>query len=241
MKLTDIVILGAFALSVSACSTTPAPDDLGDLVYTGFSEKSDGTAYHRAMGMSCPSQIDGIPRTSTKVYNDAGTDIGCNYSGGGRILTIYLSQYPQFDLPLIFKDAKAAIEYRFAEQGYVYDEALSDACSSESLDETSILSGLSGLLSGENKTNEITLSPSPSAVYTKGTDMTLVVVDEMFDHEFFKVRYTGAFAGEASVESACEMIRNTYLRIETGVRQERGLKPSSGTSLLDMINLSEGS
>ena len=71
--------------------------------------------------------------------------------------------------------------------------------------------------------------------------MTLVVVDEMFEDEFFKVRYTGPFDGEPSVESACELIRKTYLFVEKGVREDRGLQPASGTSLLDMINLSGGS
>lgn len=241
MKLYKTILLSGLAFGLAACSTTSAPTDLGDLTHTGFSEKSDGTAYHKAMGLRCPAEIDGLPRSSTKVYDDAGTDIGCNYSSGDRVFTLYLSQYPKFDLPLIYQDARRAIEYRFAEQGYEYDEALSETCSSETIDTASILSGLAGIMSGETKNNEITLSPAPSAVYTSGSDMTLVVVDEMFDHEFFKVRYTGDFDGETSVEAACKLVRETYLSIERTVREERGLAPTQGNNLLDMINASDGS
>jgi len=113
-----IIFLGVVALSLSACVTSSSPDDLGKPVYTGFVERSDGTAYHKSMGVSCPETVGGMARTSTHVYNDTGTDISCNYGGGGRVFTIYLSQFPQYDLRQIFQGARAAIESRFSEQGY---------------------------------------------------------------------------------------------------------------------------
>jgi len=235
------MILGAFTLSVTACATTSAPDDLGDLVHTGFSEKSDGTAYHKVMGVSCPAEIGGMVRTSTKVYNDKGTDISCNYGGGGRVFTMYFSQFPKYDLPTIYHGATAAIENGFAKQGYKYDEELSETCSSQSIDSSSILSGLAGIMSGDKQNNTITLSPAPSAVYTLGSDMTLVVVDEMFGHEFFKVRFTGPFDGEPSVKSTCELIRNTYLSTKMFVEEERGIAVSKEERLRRLIDSSNGS
>lgn len=241
MSFKKLIVLGTVALSVTACATTSAPDDLGDLVHTGFSEKSDGTAYHKVMGVSCPAEIGGMIRTSTKVYNDKGTDISCNYGGGGRVFTMYLSQFPKYDLPSIYRGATAAIENGFVEQGYRYDEELSEICSSQSIDSSSILSGLAGFMSGDKQDNTMTLSPAPSAVYTLDSDMTLVVVDEMFDHEFFKVRFTGPFDGEPSVKSTCELIRNTYLSTKTFVEEDRGIEVSKKERLRQLINSSNGS
>lgn len=240
MKTRHFLQLLGPAILLSACATTSAPDDLGELVYTGFSERSDGTAYHKAMGVSCPAQIGDMARTGTYVYNDAGTDISCNYNEGGQIFTLYLSQYSKSSLRQEMQSAMAAIEYRFADEGYAYNEDLSETCSSATLDQTSILSSFAGLLSGENQTNEITINPTPAAVYTKGSDVTLVMVEEMFEKEFFKIRYTGMSADEASVEKICELGRAVYLSTEKFTREDRGLPASEGQNLQDLINASGG-
>lgn len=232
-------IWAGLALIVSACSTTSAPRDLGVLTHTGFSEKADGVAYHKVMGLSCPAAIKGMSRTSTQVYNDSGTDVSCNYAEGSRDFTLYLSEYPGDNLSRNFGLAKNAVDQRFSPQGYKFDEDLSETCSSSSLDEAAILSGLSGILSGANTTNEINLTTFPSAVFTQGDRMTLVIVDEMFEKEFFKVRYTGPYVEESSVEETCNLTRDTYLSLQQAIKVERGIPISDDDKLLNLINAPE--
>ena len=247
LKLNKILLGLGLAFLVTGCASTGSPDDLGELQYTGFSEKSDGTAHLSVMGMSCPNEIDGMARISEYVYNDRGTDASCTYSNstetksGDRLLTVYLSQYPQDSLGGNFQNARAAIESRDTLSDYQYDEDLSDRCSSVSLDEAALLSGFSGLFSGENKTNEITLTTTPSAVYVTDTEMSFVVVEEMFDKEFFKVRYTGPYSGEASVKEKCQVARDTYLSMKRAVEKDRGIEISKEDRLLDLINASDDS
>ena len=233
----EFLLSAGLALSLSACSTTP--EDLGALVHTGFAEKADGSSFHKIMGLSCPANIDGMSRVHTQVYSDDGTDVSCTYSGDGRLFTLYLSEFPNDNLGQIYEAAKRAIDQRFISQGYAFDESLSQVCSSASLDEAAILSGFSGILSGENTSNEINLSVSPSAVYTQAENMTLVTVDEMFEKQFFKIRYTGPFSGENSVKENCELGRETYLSVQSGIRKERGIADTDGDKLLDLINASK--
>ena len=64
-----IIFLGVVALSLSACVTSSSPDDLGKLVYTGFVERSDGTAYHKSMGVSCPETVvEAICKLARDIY-----------------------------------------------------------------------------------------------------------------------------------------------------------------------------
>ena len=233
----EILLSAGLALSLSACSTTP--EDLGALVHTGFAEKADGSSFHKIMGLSCPANIDGMSRVHTQVYSDDGTDVSCTYSGDGRLFTLYLSEFQNDNLSQNFQAAKIAIDQRFIPQGYTHDKDLSQVCSSASLDEAAILSGFSGILSGENTSNEINLSLSPSAVYTQAENMTLVTVDEMFEKQFFKIRYTGPFSGENSVKENCELGRETYLSVQSGIRKERGIADTDGDKLLDLINASK--
>ena len=233
----EILLSAGLALSLSACSTTP--EDLGALVHTGFAEKADGSSFHKIMGLSCPANIDGMSRVHTQVYSDDGTDVSCTYSGDGRLFTLYLSEFQNDNLSQNFQAAKIAIDQRFIPQGYTHDKDLSQVCSSASLDEAAILSGFSGILSGENTSNEINLSLSPSAVYTQAENMTLVTVDEMFEKQFFKIRYTGPFSGEDSVKENCELGRETYLSVQSGIRKERGIADTDGDKLLDLINASK--
>ena len=228
-------IWASLALIVSACSTTPEPEDLGALVHTDFSEKADGTAYHPVMGLSCPAEIDGMSRTSTYVYNDAGTDVSCNYVEGPRNFTLYLSQYKGDHLSRVFGLAEDAVNQRFSPQGYEYNEELSDKCSSETIDPALLLAGLSGIFSGENTTNEVTISPAPSSVYVNADKMTLVVVDEMFEKEFFKVRYSGPYQGEASVKETCALARKTFLDLQRSIKVDRGIPLSEEDKILDLM------
>ena len=233
----EFLFCAGLALSLSACSTTP--EDLGALVHTGFAEKADGSSFHKIMGLSCPANIDGMSRVHTQVYSDDGTDVSCTYSGDGRLFTLYLSEFPNDNLSQNFQAAKIAIDQRFIPQGYTHDKDLSQVCSSASLDEAAILSGFSGILSGENTSNEINLSLSPSAVYTQAENMTFVTVEEMFEKQFFKIRYTGPFSGENSVKENCELGRETYLSVQSGIRKERGIADTDGVKLLDLINASK--
>ena len=235
----EFLFCAGLALSLSACSTTPPPEDLGALVHTGFAEKADGSSFHKIMGLSCPANIDGMSRVHTQVYSDDGTDVSCTYSGDGRLFTLYLSEFPNDNLSQNFQAAKIAIDQRFIPQGYSHDKDLSQVCSSASLDEAAILSGFSGILSGENTSNEINLSVSPSAVYTQAENMTFVTVEEMFEKQFFKIRYTGPFSGENSVKENCELGRETYLSVQSGIRKERGIADTDGDKLLDLINASK--
>lgn len=236
----NLLFCAALALTLSACSTTPPPEDLGELVYTGFAERADGSSFHKVMGLSCPANIDGMPRLHTQVYSDSGTDVSCTYSGDGRLFTLYLSEFPNDNLGQIFQAAKIAVDQRFLPQGYAHDEDLSQACASASIDQAAILSGFSGILSGQNTLNEVNLTVSPSAVYTQAEDMTLVIVEEMFEKEFFKIRYTGSFTGENSVTETCELASETYLSVQSGIRKERGIAESERDRLLDLINASKG-
>ncbi len=231
-------LLGAvgLALFISGCATTSSPDDLGKLEYTGFSEKSDGTTYQSVMGLSCPAEIDGMTRGSAVVYNEGGTDVSCNYVDEDRVFTTYLSRYSDDTLTNNFRSSQYHLENRLTPEGYVFDEELSDSCSSKSIDTASLLSGLSGILSGEATRNEITISPSPSAVYVTNDSMSLVVVEEMFEKEFFKVRFTGPYSGASSVEGTCKLIRDTFLSIQQDVKENRGIELSDDDKLLKLLN-----
>ena len=235
------VFLGgaALALFLTGCASTNGLEDLGSLQYTGFNEKSDGTAYQSVMGLTCPEEIDGMRREASRSYNDKGTDIGCNYLDEDRIFTVYLSRFTDDTLINNFRSSQYHLENRFGPEGYAYDEDLSSTCSSQSLDAATLMTGLAGMLTGDNKSNEITISPSPSAVYVTDTDMSFVVVEEMFKDEFFKVRYTGPYSGETSVEASCKLARATYLSMKQGVEKARGIESESG--LLGLINLADDS
>jgi len=239
----EIALVGT-ALFMAGCATTSSPDDLGKLEYTGFSTKSDGSAYQSVMGLTCPTEIDGIQRTSTKVYNDRGTDVGCNYSDDDQIFTVYLGRFPSDDLTGYFRYSQSALEYTYDAKGYVYDEALSESCSSESIDAASIMSGFSGLLTGKNTSNTITISPAPSAVYINADagKMSLVVVDEMYEKDFFKTRYTGAYRGADDVEKICKRVRENYLEMKSSTDKARGIQMSETDKLMGLMNSSgEGS
>jgi len=242
LELDKLLLTIGFTLFVSGCASTNTPEDLGKLEFTGFTEKSDGSAYQSVMGVSCPREIDGMIRHSAHVYNDRGTDASCTYaSNDDRLFTLYLSKFPHDNLGVNFQDAKAAIEGRESLSAYKYDEDLSNTCSSVTLDEAAIFSGFSGLLSGENKTNEIKLALSPSAVYVSDAKMSFVVVEEMFDKEFFKVRYTGPYNGEISVEENCQLARDVYLSVKKGVEKDRGIEVSKEEGLLGLINAADDS
>ena len=229
------LIWASLALMVSACTTTSEPEDLGALVHTDFSEKIDGSAYHSVMGLSCPAEIDGMSRTSTHVYNDAGSDVSCNYVEGARNLTLYLSQYGDDHLSRVFGLAEDAVDQRFSLQGFEYNEELSSNCSSESIDAASVLAGFSGILSGENTSNEVTVSSSPSSVFVNADKMTLVIVDEMFEKEFFKVRYSGPYQGEISVKENCALARKIFLDLQKSTKVNRGIPLSEEDKILDLM------
>lgn len=239
LELNKILLGMGLAFFVSGCASINSPTDLGKLQYTGFSEKEDGSAYHSVMGLTCPGQIDGMDRHSSHVYNDIGTDASCTYAGEERLFTLYLSQYPGDSLGRNFETAKIAIEGRESLSDYKYDEELSDVCSSKSLDTSAFMSGLSGLLSGEGETNEISISMSPSAVYVSDTRMSIVIVEEMFKKEFFKIRYTGPYSGNRSVEDNCQLARDTYLSLKKGVEKDRGIEISKEDRLLNLLKASE--
>lgn len=242
LRLNKVLLgLAGFALCLSGCATVNGPEDLGELQYTGFNEKSDGTAYQSVMGLTCPEEIDGMRRGSTASYNDQGTDIGCNYVDEDRVFTIYLSRFPNDTVINNFRSSQYHLENRLTPEGYVYNEELSDSCSSESLDLTAMMSGLSGILTGENTKNEITLSPSPSAVYITDSSMSIIVVEEMLEKEFFKVRYTGPYTGESSVEASCKLARDTYLSMKQGVEKDRGIEVSKEDMLRALINSTDDS
>jgi hypothetical protein len=231
------LIAGSVACLLSACASVQPPKDLGKLQYTGFTEKSDGTAFQSVMGLTCPETIGGTRRTSTYVYNGGGTDVSCNYSDGQQVFTTYFSRYPDDSLRGNFESARYAIQNRFDPQGFVFDEKLSDGCGGASLDAASLLSGLNGILAGSTKNNTITMSPTPSAVYINAAEgrMTLVVVDEMFPKEFFKTRYTGPYGSEGDVDAVCEMIRENYLSIKAVVSESRGIEVSDTEKMLSLI------
>ncbi len=237
MRKFGAIVFGAGIL-FTGCATTDAPEDLGKLQYTGFTQKSDGSAYQSVMGLSCPPEIDGIPRTSTKVFRENGTDVSCNYSGDERIFTVYLSRFSGDSLATNFQTTQSTLDSLLPPRGFTYDQKLSDDCSAQSLDESSLLAGLSGLLSGANTSNEITLSPTPSAVYIDASEgkMSLVTIDEMFEKDFFKTRYTGPYRSSGDVEKICKSIGGNYLNMKSSVGKNRGLEVSDSEKLLDFIN-----
>ncbi len=241
LKLNKVLLGVGLASLICGCATSNSPEDLGDLQYTGFTEKSDGTAFQSVMGLTCPVDIDGMPRSSTQAYNDRGTDVGCNYVDDDRIFTVYLSRFTDDTLINNFRSSQFHLEKRLQPQGYVYVEDLSSTCSSESMDAAALMSGLSGMLTGENTTNEVTLSPSPSAVYVSDSIMSLLVVEEMLEKEFFKVRYSGPYKGESSVEATCKLARDTYLSMKQGVEKARGIEVSKEDLLRSIIDAAEDS
>ena len=237
MRRLGIALVGG-AVLLAGCATSSAPRDLGKLQYTGFSTKADGSAYQSVMGLSCPSEIDGLRRVSTKSYNEGGTDVGCGYSSETRAFTVYFSRFPGDSLETNFRGSQSAVQYVFEPQGYAYDEDLSDSCSSQSLDSASILSEFSGILSGDNTSNTITLSSTPSAVYINRAegDMSLVIVEEMFEKDFFKTRYTGPYTTVEDVEKICKFARDNFLEMKASVGKARGIKMSDSDKLSGLIN-----
>lgn len=218
--------------ALGGCATTTTAPKAERTVYTGFVTKANSVEYQDVMNLSCPASIETMTRSKTYVYSDDGLDVSCNYVGDGEFLTQYFSRYVGDELGAIFISARQAIESRFAEQGFVYDEELSEVCELKWIDEAALLEGFAGILSGENTTNNINLSRAPSAVYVGGDRMTFVIVDEPFEYEFFKIRYTGAYDGTESVDAACAVARQTYLTAMEGVREKRGIKSSDILSLL---------
>ena len=237
-----IVLLTGVALFMSGCASTNAPQDLGKLEYTGFTEKSDGSVYQSVMGVTCPDAIDGMQRDRTNVYNDGGTDVSCNYLGEDRIFTVYLSRFKDDTLADNFRSSKHAVEYRYDALGYKYDEELSDVCSAASLDTASILGSLSGIFDGSNKTNEITISTSPSAVYINKQEgrVSLLVLEEMFEKDFHKTRYTGPYTSEAGVKAVCEMVRSNYIEMKLATSKSRGVEDSDTDRLSRFLGASGG-
>jgi len=241
LELDKLLLTIGFILFVSGCASTNGPKDLGALEYTGFVEKSDGTTYQSVMGLTCPEQIDGIPRNSTRSYNDKGTDVSCNYVGDERIFTVYLSRFPDDTKIDNFRSAQYHLENRLVPQGYIYDDDMSETCTSESLDTESFMAGITGLLTGENTGNEVTISPSPSAVYVTDTKMSVVIVEEMLEKDFFKVRYTGPYSGENSVKTTCKLARDTFLSMKKGVEKARGIEVSKEDLIQSIIDAAEES
>jgi len=75
--------------------------------------------------------------------------------------------------------------------------------------------------------------------YLNDTNMSVIFVEEMFPKDFFKVRYTGPYSGETSVEASCKLARDTYLSMKQGVEKARGIEVSNGDLLQAIVDAAD--
>jgi hypothetical protein len=239
MRKSKLLLIGA-AVFVSGCATTSS-QDVEDTVFTGFIDATDGSKSQAVLGLDCPARLEGFQLGSTYVYNPDGTDVSCNYAGPEGNMTVYLSRYPDSSLSQEFQAAVQAIESRFDPMGYRYDEKATDACAATTLDAASFMEGFTPILTGEDTSNTINLSTSPTAVFLTDTKVTFLMNEEMFEGEFYKTRYTGSYGGADALENVCQTARNAYLVLRKSVRENRGLEPDTTQQVLDELADKEGS
>jgi len=205
-----------------------------------FLDQKDGTKYQPTTGLHCPASVMGIPMISTKSYNDAGTDVSCGYQEGKKTTTIYLTEISGATLDQIFSYAKQAIAQGRWKEKLEYQEEMTNSCMLDS----QLLSGLSGLLDGnddkKDKTITIDMSgnggnmPYKIAIYGGSSISTYVAVSPI-DDKIMKIRHSvDTPISEDQASKDCKAIHRLMRDSIASVGKPKGGKAPA--SLYDLIS-----
>lgn len=221
----------AAAAFMSGCATTDTSSQIGETVYTGFSEMADGSQVQKMRGLVCPAELDGLTLMRAELLQPDGSDAFCNYNDGDdRIYTVYLSDFPN----LTFNDyVSASVQetgFVLEQSGFQVDEELSETCESTSLDIAAILQGFS-----EMEGNEIQLGADPAIIFVKPNRLSILSVTEVLDRRYLKFRYTLPGAGEGDVKIACAFLRERSLAHQKDLKAAAGVEMTEGDRLLSLI------
>ncbi|HEY3812087.1 MAG TPA: hypothetical protein VGL66_02595 [Caulobacteraceae bacterium] len=61
---------------------------------------------HLQSGLVCPASLEGYQRTDASIFDNYGLDVGCNYSGHGRGVTLYLTRRAGSGIDAAMTEAK---------------------------------------------------------------------------------------------------------------------------------------
>ncbi|MEP3892013.1 MAG: hypothetical protein ABJN69_16270 [Hellea sp.] len=75
-----------------------------------FIQNPDGSAYSPRSGIYCPAAIDGLSLQSSKNYIADGSDLGCDYGGDDRKLSMFLSNIPGAKIGRYFGESVASLK-----------------------------------------------------------------------------------------------------------------------------------
>lgn len=195
-----------------------------------FAPREDGGVDHPASLGQCPASIAGFQYRESTVFEDDGSDVGCQYNGdeGVSHMTVYFYQTIKYDTTEASAlEAGDAILKRFEEAEYLEDE--SQSCS-YTIDLMQWLDDVGQNGMPETDT-EVIVGKAPCHVFRIAQGSTLVATD-MVGPWHLKVRVTAASPDIA--------INDLVNRTSEIMRTERAwMSGKSATNLEELMRSSE--
>lgn len=180
-----VIVLACFTpLFLAGCATTQTASSNSDsLVFTGFSQQTDGGQYHGGTGLLCPPTLMNLPISDQREYGTDATDASCSYQAEDQFATIYLSKLNE-TFQSNFQGSVASILQGPLGETTEFDEVTTQTCQ------------LGGLLSAAvmpsedtDKTNSSEPYAFETAVFSSSDLVTILQLTEL-DNKFLKLRYT---------------------------------------------------
>lgn len=206
------------ALLLSGCATTGADSEIGETVFTGFSEKSDGTKTQTMRGLVCLPEVGDMRLARAELLKPDGSDAFCNYTDGNSdFFTVYLSDFPDWSPEDYFKVSVNDTRIVMDSAGLTIDTDLSEHCELSFIDKTSVLKAFSTI-----EDSVMTLDQDPAVVFSRSNRLSILTLTETAERQYLKFRYSLSGAGEADTKVACDFLRGQSLFHQRNIRDESG-------------------
>jgi len=231
-----LVSLMSAALLAGCATTGPGEPEIEDTVYTGFSERADGTMSQDMRGLICPAKIDELILSRAELIGSDGRDAFCNYnSDDGRIYTVYLSDFPDYSTEDYFRFSMRDTGTVMEQSGYEIDDELSETCELSSLDAATLLRGFANM-----EGNSIQIGQDPATVFVGSGKLSILTVSTVQPGQYLKFRYTLAGSGEADTETACDFLRDRSLIHQKEIKAATGNESSDDEKMWELIESLSG-
>lgn len=231
-----LVSLMSAALFAGCATTGNGEPEIKDTVYTGFSERADGTMTQHMRGLICPAKIDELILSRAELIGSDGRDAFCNYnSDDGRIYTVYLSDFPDYSTEDYFRFSMRDTGTVMEQSGYEIDDELSETCELSSLDSAALFRGFANM-----EGNSIQIGQDPATVFVGSGKLSILTVSTVQPGQYLKFRYTLDGSGEADTKMACDFLRNRSLVHQKEIKAVTGDEMSDDEKMWSLIeSLSE--
>jgi hypothetical protein len=212
------IFLACFTpLLLVGCATTQTASSGSDsLVFTGFSQQTDGGQYHGGTGLLCPPTLLNLPISDQREYGTDATDASCTYQAKDQFATIYLSKLNE-TFQSNFQGSVASIVQGPLGEKAEFDEEVTQTCQ---------LGGLLTAAVTPSEEADRAKSSEPyafeTAVFSSSDLVTILQLTEL-DKKFLKLRYTRLNTPSSERLNSC-IEGYAALRSVYNLTRERGLR-----------------